>query len=64
MHATGSGTPSLDVALPPGWTLTTRSLEEPLVVRPATFARCEYTLVRDALDQSYHQYDFSGTPLF
>jgi hypothetical protein len=64
MHATGDGTPSHDVALPPGWTLTERTLEAPLIVRPASLAGCEYVLLRDARDQSYHQYDFSGTPLF
>lgn len=64
MHATGDGNPSADVALPTGWVLERRTLAEPLVVRPASAERCELVLVRDALDQSYHQYDFSGEPLF
>jgi len=64
MHATGDGQPSLDVELPPGWRLSERALPEALVVRPESPDSCQFTLVRDARDQSYHQYDFSGVPLF
>src|SRR5690606_38189968 len=63
MHATGAPRPSLEVPLPPGWTLAKRRLEEPLVIEPRTHTGCDYTLVRDALDQSYHQYVFDGSPL-
>ncbi|HEX7035334.1 MAG TPA: sulfatase [Pseudomonadales bacterium] len=63
MHATGAPQPNLAVPLPPGWTLAKRRLDEPLVIEPHTRTGCEYTLLRDALDQSYHQYVFDGSPL-
>lgn len=64
MHATGAPEPNLAVPLPAGWKLAKRQLEALLVIAPRTPSGCEYTLVRDALDQSYHQYGFDGAPLF
>lgn len=64
MHATGAPLPTTDVPLPPGWSLSKKRLRQPLVIEPRTSTGCEYTLVRDALDQSYHQYTFDGKSLF
>jgi hypothetical protein len=61
MHATATGTPDLNAALPTGWTLTERPLDEPLVLLPFGGGdNCYYNVVRDNLVQSYHQYAYSG----
>ncbi len=61
MHATGTGTPDLNPALPIGWTLTKRTIDEPLVLLPFGGGdNCYYNVVRDNLVQSYHQYAYSG----
>jgi len=57
MHATETGTPSLDVALPAGWTLRKVELAEPLVISPSQGGY--YNIVGDCLGQGYHQYVFA-----
>jgi hypothetical protein len=59
MHATETGTPSLDVALPAGWTLRKSDLAEPLVIAPSQGGY--YNIVGDCLGQGYHQYIFAGS---
>lgn len=60
MHATATGTPDLSATLPAGWTLTERSIEEPLVLLPFGGGDdCYYNVVRDNLVQSYHQYQYA-----
>jgi hypothetical protein len=60
MHATDDGVPDLDPALPPGWTLTERTIDEPLVLLPFGGGdSCYYNVLRDNLVQSYHQYAFA-----
>jgi hypothetical protein len=58
MHATETGTPSLDVALPAGWTLEKVDLVEPLVIAPSQGGY--YNIVGDCLGQDYHQYLFAN----
>lgn len=61
MHATGTGTPDLNVSLPQGWTLTERTIDEPLELLPFGGGdSCYYNVVRDNLVQSYHQYAYAG----
>ncbi|MDX2163433.1 MAG: hypothetical protein SF162_19100 [bacterium] len=61
MHATDDGTPDLNPALPDGWSLTERTITEPLILLPfGGGSACYYNIVRDNLVQSYHQYAFSG----
>jgi hypothetical protein len=61
MHATGTGTPDLNPTLPTGWTLTERTIDEPLELLPFGGGdTCYYNVVRDNLVQSYHQYAYSG----
>lgn len=61
MHATATGTPDLNPALPDGWTLTERTINEPLVLLPFGGGdSCYYNIVRDNLVQSYHQYAYAG----
>lgn len=61
MHATATGTPDLNPTLPEGWTLTERTLDEPLVLLPFGGGdACYYNIVRDNLVQSYHQYAYAG----
>lgn len=58
MHATADGVVDLDVALPAGWSLTQRTLTEPLVLHPyggGDGERCFYNIIRDHQAQSYHQ---------
>jgi len=57
MHATETGTPSLDVALPAGWTLRKVDIAEPLVITPSQGGY--YNIVGDCLGQGYHQYIFA-----
>ena len=57
MHATESGTPSLDVALPAGWTVRKVDLAEPLIITPSEGGF--YNIVGDCLGQGYHQYVFA-----
>ncbi len=61
MHATADGTPNLDPVLPEGWTVTERTITEPLVLLPSGGGTdCYYNIVRDNLVQSYHQYEYAG----
>jgi hypothetical protein len=61
MHATADGHPTTNVTLPQGWTLTTETLPSPLVVHPFGGGdRCFYNIIRDHLEQSYHQLSFAG----
>lgn len=62
MHATGTGIPDVTgPELPPGWTLTERTIDEPLELLPFGGGdECYYNVVRDNLVQSYHQYAYAG----
>lgn len=61
MHATANGTPDLDVALPPEWSLERRTLTEDFVLHPfGEGDACFYNIIRDANTQSYHQYMYEG----
>jgi hypothetical protein len=61
MHAADDGTPDLSPTLPEGWTLTERTLEEPLVLLPFGGGNsCYFNIIRDNLVQSYHQYAYAG----
>ena len=61
MHATETGTPNLDVALPDGWTLETVVVDEPLEVLPFGGGDdCFHNVLRDNLTQGYHQYVFAN----
>jgi hypothetical protein len=61
MHATANGTPTTDVPLPDGWTLTEETLPEPLIVRPFGGGdACYFNILRDAKVQSYHQFRYAG----
>jgi hypothetical protein len=57
MHATETGTPTLDVVLPAGWSLEKIALDEPLVITPSEGGY--YNIVGDCLGQGYHQYVFA-----
>ncbi len=59
MHATETGVPRLDVALPGGWTLRKVALAEPLVIAPSQGGY--YNIVGDCCGQGYHQYIFADT---
>lgn len=60
MHATADGHPTLDVQLPPGWTLQEETLSEPLVVHPFGGGdACFYNIIRDHRLQSYHQLSYA-----
>lgn len=59
MHATATGTPDLTPTLPDGWTLSERTLEEPLELLPFGGGDpCYYNTVRD--NQGYHQVAYTG----
>ena len=61
MHATETGTPSLDVVLPKGFTLKKVKLEKPLVILPfGDKEDCYFNIVGDHLGQGYHQYQYAG----
>ena len=61
MHATSDGAPTLDVVLPPGWSLRRETLAEPLVLEPfGGDGQCFYNIIRDSKLQSYHQVKFPG----
>jgi len=61
MHATESGTPSLDATLPDGWSLQLTELSDPLEVAPFGGGNhCFHNVMRDNLGQGYHQYVFAG----
>ncbi len=62
MHATATGIPDVTgPTLPTGWTLTERTISEPLVLLPFGGGdACYYNVVRDNQVQSYHQYVFDG----
>ena len=57
MHATETGTPTLDVTLPPGWSIEKVDLAEPLVMTPSQGGY--YNILGDCLGQGYHQYAFA-----
>lgn len=60
MHATADGHPTTAVRLPAGWTLAEETLTEPLVLHPYGGGEaCFYNIIRDELQQSYHQIGFS-----
>jgi hypothetical protein len=60
LHATPDGADvSLDAVLPDGWTLERRPLLKPFLLEPRG-DDCSYTLLRDNLDQGYHQFTFVG----
>lgn len=58
MHATETGTPRMDAALPAGWTLRKMDLAQPLVIAPSQGGY--YNIVGDCLGQGYHQYAFAA----
>ncbi len=61
MHATANGIPDLNPDLPDGWTLTERTITEPLVLLPFGGGDdCYYNIVRDNLVQSYHQFAYAS----
>ncbi len=57
MHATETGTPTVDVTLPAGWSLEKVELAEPLVITPSQGGY--YNVLGDCLGQGYHQYVFA-----
>jgi hypothetical protein len=57
MHATETDAPSLDVALPAGWSLSKVDLTEPLIIAPSQGGY--YNIVGDCRGQGYHQYIFA-----
>ncbi len=60
MHATETGTPDLNPALPDGWTMSLVTLDEALVVMPFGGGdNCYHNVLRDNLGQGYHQYVFA-----
>lgn len=60
MHATPDGAqPSLSAVLPDGWTLGVEAIDAPFVIEPRG-DDCSYTLLRDNLDQGYHQITFDA----
>jgi len=62
MHATDTGTPDLNAAIPDGWTLTRIELDEPLEVLPFGGGdNCYHNVLRDNLGQGYHQIFFAET---
>ncbi len=63
LHAAADGAaPTTQVDLPDGWSLSKQTLEEPLVVHPfGGEGGCYYNVIRDGLDQSYHQIAYSGS---
>ncbi len=60
MHATETGTPNLNVVLPPGFSIQKVILEEPLVIIPFGGEEdCYLNIIGDHLGQGYHQYQYS-----
>ena len=60
MHATDTGTPDLNAAIPDGWTLEKVTLDEPLEIMPFGGGdACYHNVLRDNLGQGYHQYVFA-----
>lgn len=61
MHANETGTPSLDVVLPKGFSIEKIQLEEPLIILPfGDKEDCYFNIVGDHLGQGYHQYEYAG----
>ena len=62
LHASaGSAAPTTDVELPDGWSLERRTLDEPLTIHPfGGEGECYYNVIRDELEQSYHQIAYAG----
>lgn len=60
MHATETGEPDLNAAIPDGWTLEKVTLDEPLEILPfGGRGACYHNVLRDNLAQGYHQYVFA-----
>lgn len=62
LHASpGTQEPTTDVALPEGWSIEKKTLDEPLTIHPfGGEGACTYNVIRDALEQSYHQIAYAG----
>lgn len=57
MHATETGMPDMNVALPVGWSIKNVTLAQPLIVQPVSGGdNCYFNVLGDALGQGYHQY--------
>ncbi len=61
LHASkGDDPPSTNVDLPDGWRLSTQTLDEPLTLVPfGGPGGCYYNIIRDASEQSYHQFEYA-----
>lgn len=63
--ATAEGTQTAfdDACLPAGWTKTTTTLSDDLILQPASGAdnTYEYNLIRDSADNTYHQVEWSAS---
>ena len=62
LHASaGTEDPTTDVELPEGWSIARETLDEPLTIHPfGGEGECYYNVIRDALQQSYHQITYAG----
>ena len=62
LHASaGTEDPTTDVALPDGWSIEREILDEPLTIHPfGGEGECYYNVIRDELQQSYHQIAYAG----
>ena len=62
LHASaGTEAPTTDVELPDGWSIQRKTLDEPLTIHPfGGEGECYYNVIRDALQQSYHQIAYAG----
>lgn len=62
LHASGgTEAPTTDVALPDGWSIEQETLDEPLTIHPfGGEGECYYNVIRDELQQSYHQIAYAG----
>ncbi len=59
MHATDTGTPDINVALPKDWTLTLVALDALVILPFGGGDNCYHNVLRDNLGQGYHQYIFA-----
>ncbi len=60
MHATVTGSPTIEVQLPRGWSLSKVTLNHPLILHPFGGAnKCFYNIIRDHQAQSYHQIGYA-----
>ena len=62
LHASaGTEEPSSDVELPDGWSIERKTLDQPLTIHPfGEGGECYYNVIRDELQQSYHQIVYAG----